>query len=111
MDRDRRMENGDGQRNRERNIEQVQVQDQGEVYIQREMNKKTDGDRGKNIPGTWKGAAEQGQRGRNRRSVTQTGINRGRNRDMNRRTAIKDREKDRHRERDIRRSENLLRAD
>ena len=49
MDRDRRMENGNGQRNRERNIGQVQVQDQGEVYIQREMDRKTDGDRGKNI--------------------------------------------------------------
>ena len=38
---------------------QVQVQDQGEVYIQREMDRKTDGDRGKNILGTWKGTAEQ----------------------------------------------------
>ena len=30
----------------------------------------------KNILGTWKGTGEQEQRGRNRRSVTQTGINR-----------------------------------
>ena len=43
MDRDRRMESG--KRNRKRNIGQVQVQDQGEVYIQREMDRKTDGDR------------------------------------------------------------------
>ena len=49
MDRDRRMENGNGQRKRERNIGQVQVQGQGEVYIQRDMDRKTDGDRGKNI--------------------------------------------------------------
>ena len=76
MDRDRRMENGNGQRNRKRNIGQVQVQDQGEVYIQREMDRKTGGDRGKNILGTWKGTGEQEQRGRNRRNVTQTGINR-----------------------------------
>ena len=54
MDRDRRMENGNGERNRERNIGQVQVKDQGEVYIQREMDRKTDGDRGKNILGTWR---------------------------------------------------------
>ena len=73
MDKDRRMENGNRQRNRERNIGQVQVQDQGKVYIQREMDRKTEQDRSKNILGTWKGTAEQS---RNRRRVTQTGINR-----------------------------------
>ena len=73
MDRDRRMENGNGQRNRERNIGQVQLQDQGEVYIQREMDRKTEQDRSKNILGTWKGTGEQS---RNRRRVIQTGINR-----------------------------------
>ena len=85
MNRDRRMENGNGQRNRKRNIGQVQVQDQGEVYIQREMDRKTDGDRGKNILGTWKGTAEQEKH--------DTDKNRGRNMDMNRRTHRKGHQK------------------
>ena len=81
MDRDRRMENGNGQRNRERNIGQVQVQDQGEVYIQREMDRKTDGDRGKNIlkgqQNRDKGAGTEGDTDRNNREIgtgTVTGI-------------------------------------
>ena len=69
MDRDRRMENGNRQRNRERNIGQVQVQDQGEVYIQREMDRKTDGDRGNNIlkgqQNRDKGAGTEGDTDRN----------------------------------------------